>query len=53
MWGLGLWLDNFTRNLNMSVIAYGEIKCNYVKINMVEISTHHTNWTASLLISGT
>ena len=31
MWSLGLWLDYFTPNLNMSVTAYGEIKCNYVK----------------------
>ncbi len=31
MWSLGLWLDYFTPNLNMSVTAYGEIKRNYVK----------------------
>ena len=31
MWSLGLWLDYFTPNLNMSVTAYCEIKCNYVK----------------------
>ena len=30
MWGLGLWLDHSTPNMNMSVIAYGEIKCNCV-----------------------